>query len=78
MTDAARKLLNDVLDLPEEDRVRIATELLASLDGPADANWDDAWAAELERRQQAAAQRGELAPEWADARARILGRLANE
>ncbi len=78
MTDAARKLLNDVLGLPEEDRVRIATELLASLDGPADADWDDAWAAELERRQQAAAQRGEPAPEWADARARILGRLASE
>ena len=78
MTDAARKLLNDVLDLPEEDRVRIATELLASLDGPADADWDDSWVAELERRQEAAANRGEPASEWVEARARILARLASE
>ena len=78
MTQPARKLLRDVLDLPEEDRVQIATEVLASLDGPPDADWDAAWAAELERRQQAAEERGEPAPEWAEVRARILARLARE
>jgi len=78
MTHAARKLLHDVLGLSEEDRVRIATEVLASLDGPEDAGWDEAWAAELERRQSAAAERGEPAPEWGEVRARILGRLAGE
>ena len=78
MTRAARKLLDDVLGLPEADRVRIATEVLASLDGPADSGWDEAWAAELERRQSAAAERGIPAPEWGEVRARILGRLAGE
>jgi hypothetical protein len=78
MTDAVRKLLHDVLDLPEEDRARIATELLASLNGPADADCDGAWAAELERRLDAAARRGEPAPEWAEARRRILARLTRE
>lgn len=78
VTEPARQLLRDVLGLPEEDRVRIATEVLASLDGPPDADWDAAWVAELQRRQQAAADRGEPAPEWAEVRARILMRLGRE
>jgi len=76
MTDAARKLLADVLALPEEERVEIASEVLASLDGPPDADWDDVWLAELERREHAAAARGTPAPEWSEVRARILARLA--
>jgi hypothetical protein len=76
MTDAARKLLDEVLALPEDDRVKIASEVLASLDGPPDADWDDAWLAELERRERAAKARGAPAPEWSQARARILARLA--
>jgi putative addiction module component (TIGR02574 family) len=75
MIDAARKLLDDVLALPEEDRAHIATELIASLDGPADADWETTWLAELERREQAAAARGTPAPEWPEVRARILARL---
>jgi hypothetical protein len=76
MPKSAQQLLNDVLGLPERDRVRIATEVLASLDGPADADWDQAWIAELERRERAAAARGERVPEWTEVRARILSRLA--
>jgi hypothetical protein len=76
MTRAARRLLQDVLGLPEEDRVRIATQVLASLDGPPDADWDAAWMAELEIRQQAATERWEAAPEWSEVRARILSKLA--
>lgn len=77
MTDAARKLLDEVLALPEEDRVNIASDVLASLDGPSDADWDDTWLAELERRERAAAARGADAPERSEVRARILGRLAS-
>lgn len=75
MTSAARKLLDEVLALAEEDRVKIASEVLASLDGPPDADWDDAWLAELERRERAASERGTPAPEWSEVRARILSRL---
>ena len=75
---SSSELLETVLRLPEEERVRIATAVLASLDGPPDADWDDAWAAELEKRHRAAAERGKPAPEWAEARARILSRLAGE
>lgn len=75
MTNVARKLLDEVLALAEEDRVKIASEVLASLDGPPDADWDEAWVAELERRERAAAERGTPAPEWSEVRARILARL---
>lgn len=75
MTRSAKRLLKDVLGLSEEDRVQIATEVLASLDGPPDGGWDDAWASELVRRQDAALERGEAGADWADVRARILARL---
>lgn len=75
MTNAARKILDVVLSLPEADRVKIASEVLASLDGPPDGDWDDAWLAELERREKAAAARGTPAPEWSAVRARILAGL---
>ena len=77
MTNAAKQYLKDLLGLSEEDRVQIATELLASLDGPSDRGWDDAWSAELERRQQEAKSRGESGSDWADVRARILARLGH-
>ncbi len=76
MSKSAQQLLQEVLGLPEQDRVRIATEVLASLDGAPDADWDKAWIAELDRRQRAAAARGERAPEWTEVRSRILARLA--
>ena len=78
MTNSAQQLLRDVLGLPEQDRVHIATEVLASLDGQPDGDWEAAWLAELDRRQRAAAARGERAPEWAEVRSRILSRLSGE
>jgi hypothetical protein len=78
MRQVAERLLRDILGLPEEERVRIATEVLASLDGPPDSDWETAWTAELGRRESAAAERGTPAPEWAEVRARILSRLASE
>ena len=36
----ARKLLQDVLALPEQERLELATEIIASVDGPRDADWD--------------------------------------
>jgi hypothetical protein len=78
MTKSAQQLLRDVLGLPEQDRVRIATEVLASLDGQPDGDWEAAWLAELDQRQRAAAARGERATEWAEVRSRILARLPGE
>jgi putative addiction module component (TIGR02574 family) len=75
MSSAARKLLQDALVLPEHERLELASELIASVDGPQDADWDATWLAELDRRARAATARGEAAAEWTEVRSRILKRL---
>lgn len=75
MTGSARELLQDVLALPEDERLELASQIIASVDGPHDADWESAWLGELDRRTEAAKARGETASEWIDVRARILKRL---
>ena len=77
MTGSARKLLQDVLALPEDERLEVASEIIASVDGPRDADWESAWLAELDRRADAARSRGGTASEWTEVRARILKRLGH-
>jgi putative addiction module component (TIGR02574 family) len=76
MTSSAQRLLQDVLALPEDERLEFASEIIASVDGPHDADWEEAWLAELDRRVEAAKSRGEVSASWIGARARILERLA--
>ena len=76
MTRVARDLLAEALHLPQKERADLAAEIIASLDGPADADWAAAWAAELDLRIRAADERGTPLPEWAEVRARILDRIA--
>ena len=75
MREAGRKLLQDVLTLPEGERLELASAIIASVDGPPDADWDAAWLAELDHRTDAAKTRGEAGSDWSEARARILKRL---
>jgi Putative addiction module component len=75
MTGPARRLLQDVLALPEAERLELASEIIASVDGPRNGDWEFAWMAELDRSADAARARGEAASEWIDVRARILDRL---
>ena len=37
MSGAAKKTLDDALALPEDERLQIASEIIASVDGPPDA-----------------------------------------
>jgi putative addiction module component (TIGR02574 family) len=50
MTERARKLLNDAMELPLPERAELAADLLASLDGEPDADVEAAWASEVEPR----------------------------
>jgi hypothetical protein len=43
--------------------------------GPPDGDWESAWVAELDRRVEAARDKGEPAPEWSEVRARVLSQL---
>jgi len=46
------QLIQQASKLPEAERFRLAEHLLASLDGPADADADEAWAIEIARRSR--------------------------
>ncbi len=63
----------EALNLDEADRLRLAAELIDSVDGPTDPAWDEAWLAEVQaRRQHGTAD----AVAWPEARARVLRRLS--
>lgn len=69
------RVLAEALGLPSQERVRLASELLASLGPPedADARTDEEWIAEIERR----ASEAETTPgrPWPEVRAEIERRL---
>ena len=50
MSSQADKLIEDVIRLSEEDRIRLAERLLATLDGEPDDDAADAWASEIGKR----------------------------
>ena len=53
------ELQNEVLQLPEEDRIRLVEQLIASLDGEVDPDAEELWLREAEERYRAY-QRGQI------------------
>ena len=71
MSKATDDVLADALRLEPDSRAKVAEELLASLDGPADPDAEAAWDAEIERRI-AAIEAGTVRLEpWAEVKRRI-------
>jgi putative addiction module component (TIGR02574 family) len=71
MTRAAKAVLADALRLGPDERAELAAEVLASLDGPADAGAEAAWEKEILRRT-AAIDAGTVELEsWDDVKHRI-------
>ncbi len=75
MTEAAKRLLSEVLALSEDERARFVTEVIASLDGPPDADWEATWLSELDRRVAEAERTGDRGSDWKDVRAELLSEL---
>ena len=77
MTSTADRLLGEVLKLHPEERARIVTELLATLepDLPSQQRSSDEWIQEIERRARAAVAGSPGVP-WPEARDRIDSRFA--
>jgi hypothetical protein len=73
MSQPARDLAARALDLPEEDRLALATELIDSVEGPPDPDWERAWLDELARRRAAGASG---AKPWSEVRNRILRKMS--
>ena len=71
MTKPAQAVLADALRLDPDARAELVAEILASLDGPAEADAESAWDAEIERRIQAI-ESGEIRLEpWESVKQRI-------
>jgi putative addiction module component (TIGR02574 family) len=77
VTKASAKILTEALALTPDERMELAAELLASVDGPADPDWEQAWQVELDRRATAADASSAPAAEWSEVRARVLSKLAS-
>ena len=75
MTDSGMEILGKALGLSEGERLELATELIASVDGPPDGDWDALWLAELDKRLEAERSQPSPSSDWAGARRRILDRL---
>jgi putative addiction module component (TIGR02574 family) len=71
MTDRARKVLNDALELSLPERAELAADLLASLDGEPEADVEAAWAAEIERRARDAIANPDDDVAWETVRAEL-------
>jgi putative addiction module component (TIGR02574 family) len=71
MTERSQKLLSEAMSLPEEERVELASELLATLDGPTDADAETQWAQEIARRLEEYEKDPARAESWEVVKARI-------
>ncbi len=71
MSERAGKLLHDAMDLSLSERAQLATDLLASLDGEAEANVESAWASEIERRAREALENPDDDVAWETVRAEL-------
>lgn len=72
MSHTTREIATEALRLPEEERLALAAELIDSVEGREDPEWDKAWLDELNRRR---AMGSANALPWAEVRARVLRRL---
>lgn len=75
MTKTAEAVLAEALRLDAKARAEIASELLASLDGPPDPGAERAWAAEIERRVKALEAGTEPLESWNDVKRRIASHV---
>ena len=71
MTKRTQAVLADALRLDAASRAELASELLASLDGPVDPDAESAWNAEIDRRIDAIEAGTVRLEPWEQAKRRI-------
>lgn len=75
MATTAEELLKEALQLPEDERARVAAELLTSLEPEVGMRDSDTWIAEVERRGEAAIS-GVPGRSWEQTRKHVKERLS--
>lgn len=68
------ELLQHALQLSEDDRLALATDLLDSVEGPEDPEWAEAWAAELDRRVRELDEGRVKGVPWEEVKAKLEAR----
>lgn len=69
------KIIEDALGLSLDERAQVAREIIASIDGAAGEDVEDAWAAEIERRLKDIDEGRVTLEDWGSVRQRIRNRL---
>ena len=75
MSERAARVVEQALQLTVEERAEVAAEIIASVDGEPDADAEEAWAAEIERRARRAIAGESQGTDWETVRARIEAKL---
>lgn len=76
MSQPLHVVTTEAMELDPADRLRLAAELIDSVEGPEDPAWAAAWSAELDRRVAEAERTGDLGRSWDEVRADLLRDLA--
>jgi hypothetical protein len=74
-TALAKRVLTDALTLSEDERLDVATELLASLEGPDDGRDDAVWLADVRSRAERVERGESQSVTWDEAKRQVLERL---
>jgi len=75
MARDAAQLLHEAMELPEEARAALADSLLDSLDTEVDADAEQVWREEIERRVESLNNGSVQLQPWNEARARLRNRI---
>jgi putative addiction module component (TIGR02574 family) len=75
MTAQSHRLLSDALLLPEKDRAELASQIIASLDGPPDLDAEGLWTEEIARRIRDYEKDPSRAEDWQVVKSRLQKKL---
>jgi hypothetical protein len=68
MSNTVRQIIEEALRLPLDERATVVAELIASTDGEPDADAEQAWATEIERRANRALWCESAGRDWSSVR----------
>lgn len=76
MANPLRSVTADAMALDPADRLRLATKLTDSVEGPPNDDWAAAWSQELDRRLEKAERTGDYGRPWDEVHAELLKGIA--
>lgn len=75
VSPVAAALLEHAMTLSAPERLRLGSALLDSVEGPANAEWEDAWRKEIDERLREAEEGGAADEPWTRVREELRARL---